>query len=90
MYLLRVFVLVSCVYFCTVPARVAYLLVKFVLVLWLYHCTGWTVLVLISSHSCWTLSSLKGSAISFLGLGVEFVYQRFFFFLGNINIFINI
>ena len=32
----------------------------------------------ISSHSCWTSSSLKGSAISFLGLGVEFVYQRFF------------
>ena len=33
----------------------------------------------ISSHSCWTSSSLKSSAISFLGLGVEFVYQRFFF-----------
>ena len=30
----------------------------------------------ISSHSCWTSSSLKGSAIPFLGLGVEFVYQR--------------
>ena len=33
----------------------------------------------ISSHSCWTSTSFKGSAISFLGLGVEFVYQRFFF-----------
>ena len=31
---------------CTVPARVAYLLVEFVFVLWLYHCTVCTVLVL--------------------------------------------
>ena len=31
----------------------------------------------ISSHSCWTSSSLNGLAIPFLGLGVEFVYQRF-------------
>ena len=46
MYLLHVFVLVLCVYCCTVPARAAYLLVEFVLVLWLYHCTVCTVLVL--------------------------------------------
>ena len=48
----------------------------------------------ISSHSCWTSSSLKGSTIPFLGLGVKFVYQRFncsplvghfFYFFGNIN-----
>ena len=118
MYILPVFVLVPCVYYCTVgTGNVRFS--RFVLVpccgCTIAPCVGnvpftrfWTravrvllhsastgrVLIgrvrtravavplhsvyractVISSHSCWTSSSLKGSAIPFLVLGVEFVY----------------